>query len=157
MDEPNLQCVPKPRAYKVLLSSSQAAAGSDADEASGHALRTANLRAAFVAPPGCVLLSGGWTGGGKCCFPSTCLGQGCSSRACSALVCRHVVRVPLPVPVPPPAPALLCRALQLCSRLPPDCFAARGALQRGQEPGCTRINEHIVLLLPPVCSRLPPD
>ncbi|PRW44411.1 helicase and polymerase-containing TEBICHI isoform X1 [Chlorella sorokiniana] len=59
MDEPNLQCVPKPRAYKVLLSPSDAAAaaGSGEDKASGHELRTANLRAAFVAPPGCVLLS----------------------------------------------------------------------------------------------------
>ncbi len=64
MDEPNLQCVPKPRAYKVLLSPSDAAAAavaaSEEDQASGHALRTANLRAAFVAPPGCVLLSGAW-------------------------------------------------------------------------------------------------
>ena len=64
MDEPNLQCVPKPRAYKVLLSPSDvaaaAAATSDEDQASGHAMRTANLRAAFVAPPGCVLLSGAW-------------------------------------------------------------------------------------------------
>lgn len=64
MDEPNLQCVPKPRAYKVLLSPSDAAAAaaaaSEEDQASGHEMRTANLRAAFVAPPGCVLLSGAW-------------------------------------------------------------------------------------------------
>lgn len=62
MDEPNLQCVPKPRAYKVLLSPADAAgaAGSAGEQASGHEMRTANLRAAFVAPPGCVLLSGGF-------------------------------------------------------------------------------------------------
>jgi hypothetical protein len=67
MDEPNLQCVPKPRAYKVLLSqgsggaaaAASAASGSPAGDASAHATRTANLRAAFVAPPGRVLLSGG--------------------------------------------------------------------------------------------------
>ncbi|EFN55218.1 hypothetical protein CHLNCDRAFT_52598 [Chlorella variabilis] len=55
MDEPNLQCVPKPRAYKVLLTPGEL--GSAASGASAHADRTANLRAAFVAPPGCVLLS----------------------------------------------------------------------------------------------------
>ena len=60
MDYPNLQCVPKPRAYKVLLTpSKQASAASDA---SAHTERTANLRAAFVAPPGFVLLSGGGSG-----------------------------------------------------------------------------------------------
>lgn len=60
MDEPNLQTVPKPLDYKVLLTASEAvAAGSDGGQASAHAPRTSNLRAAFVAPPGFVLLSGG--------------------------------------------------------------------------------------------------
>lgn len=69
MDEPNLQTVPKPQDYKVLLSqgSGGAAATDTASLASGpasaHATRTANLRAAFVAPPGHVLLSGGRRGG----------------------------------------------------------------------------------------------
>lgn len=69
MDEPNLQTVPKPRAYKVLRSASEAEAAAEGDAASaqssgGHALRTANLRAAFVAPPGYVLLSGEGAQGG---------------------------------------------------------------------------------------------
>ncbi|KAL4428417.1 hypothetical protein ABPG75_002506 [Micractinium tetrahymenae] len=55
MDEPNLQTVPKPRAYKVLLSQGDAAGDQASD--GGHAMRTANLRSAFVVPPGMVLLS----------------------------------------------------------------------------------------------------
>ncbi len=66
MEEPNLQCVPKPRAYKVLLTpgeliGSAAGLGSGAAQ-TAHTERTANLRAAFVAPPGCLLLSGAYRG-----------------------------------------------------------------------------------------------
>lgn len=83
MDAPNLQCVPKPRAYKVLLAAGEAGispgiggggsgnggAPGGSDRGSGlHAMRTANLRAAFVAPPGCVLLSGAPLAGG--CMPA---------------------------------------------------------------------------------------
>ena len=89
MDEPNLQCVPKPRAYQVLLAPGEAGispgvggGGSDNGSAPGcsergsglHAMRTANLRAAFVAPPGCLLLSGRALGGGwpRAAFLSAC-------------------------------------------------------------------------------------
>jgi hypothetical protein len=60
MDEPNLQCVPKPRDYKVLLTQGTQAPGSDTSNRSAHTMRTANLRGAFVAPPGFLLLSGVW-------------------------------------------------------------------------------------------------
>lgn len=53
MDEPNLQTVPKPRTYQVLLSQAAAASGTQRT----HEERRANLRTAFVAPPGRVLLS----------------------------------------------------------------------------------------------------
>lgn len=56
MDEPNLQTVPKPLAYKVMLTGSGGASGQASE--GGHAMRTANLRSAFVVPPGFVLLSG---------------------------------------------------------------------------------------------------
>lgn len=125
MDEPNLQCVPKPRAYQVLLAPGEAGispgvggGGSDNGSAPGgsergsglHAMRTANLRAAFVAPPGCLLLSGRALGGGwpraaflsacgavrhKNCWrhpPTPALNAACLPSACPALRCPPTVQ-----------------------------------------------------------------
>jgi hypothetical protein len=99
MDEPNLQCVPKPRAYHVLLAAGEAGispgvggggsgndgapTGGGGERGSGlHAMCTANLRAAFVAPPGCLLLLGECLGGGwlRAAFQSACGGLGQSSE-----------------------------------------------------------------------------
>lgn len=116
MDEPNLQTVPKPRAYKVLRSSSEAEGAATAAAASeqgsaAHTQRTANLRAAFVAPPGYVLLSGASGGGwvGAWCkgaaWRVTLLSQTCTPL--TPEVC---------VPSSPSFPPLFSP----CSRLPPD-------------------------------------
>ena len=109
MDEPNLQTVPKPHAYKVLLSASDAARPSD--QASAHAMRTANLRAAFVAPPGFLLLSGGHgaRGGGE------------GGRRGRRMAHQGAVTRCQAAPQPPGAvaPPLLPSA-RLCSRLSAD-------------------------------------
>ena len=132
MDEPNLQTVPKPRAYKVLMSPSEAACAGSEDQASGHALRTANLRVAFVAPPGCVLLSGassalpglvevacGAGKRGRCspmqaqhaqssdnqllwCVPATCRGAAAPPPA-RATLAQALIATFLPAPPLPPA------------------------------------------------------
>lgn len=54
MDEPNLMCVPKPLEYS-LDPSSQSQPSSSASTSPKQCL--SNMRRAFVAPPGCVLLS----------------------------------------------------------------------------------------------------
>lgn len=62
MDEPNLQTVPKPVTYTALfpqqlLPGSGAPPGAEVSTSGNHQQRTVNLRRAFVAPPGRLLLS----------------------------------------------------------------------------------------------------
>lgn len=62
MEEPSLQCSPRPHQLRCLLSpaarGAAQASGADGISASGnHSLGTANIRSLLVAAPGCLLLS----------------------------------------------------------------------------------------------------
>ncbi|PSC72337.1 helicase and polymerase-containing TEBICHI, partial [Micractinium conductrix] len=57
MDKPNLQCVPKPHELRRLLPRGSAEEGEGISSSGNHRLSEANVRAALVAAPGCVLLS----------------------------------------------------------------------------------------------------
>ena len=98
MDEPNLQTVPKPRDFKVLLpSAEQEGAGS---QHSPHATRTSNLRAAFVAPPGFVLLSGARAGNSHLPSRAHCAAvrRAAQSGCCQTNSCFFAVFSSLPQP-----------------------------------------------------------
>ena len=55
MDEPNLQTVPKPYTYYAVAT--PPLTDGSGTLSGNHRLHTINMRRAFVAPPGCLLLS----------------------------------------------------------------------------------------------------
>lgn len=55
MDEPNLQCIPKPVSYR--LSAHTVGEGTQGGEGAQSQVLQSNIRSAFVAGPGCVLMS----------------------------------------------------------------------------------------------------